>query len=181
MAAAYSETSSAPINDPRNAQAPDTKFFQIGAYVQHMHSGLWLYGAYTDIESDDQFVNGDAGYLNNDSWYIKSGLRRRWHPLGHTVLYAEYQHWNQDALRAYGINNGGAPGGGTCSAFFAECTAETDMWGLGVVQEIDAAAMSLWLTYRNIQADVKDVRGGSTGSVPTEDFQYAKFGALINF
>ncbi len=72
-------------------------------------------------------------------------------------------------------------GGDTCSAFFAECTAETYMWGLGVVQEIDAAAMSLWLTYRNIEADVKDVRGGSTGSVPTEDFQYAKFGALINF
>ena len=180
VAAAYSETSSAPIFDPRNAQAPDTKFFQIGAYVQHIHSGLWLYGAYTDIESDDQFVNGDAGFVNNDSWYIKAGLRRRWHPLGHTVLYGEYQHWNQDALRAYGINGGGG-GGNTCSAFFAECVAETDMWGLGVVQEIDAAAMSMWLTYRNIEADVSDVRGGSTGSVPTEDFQYGKFGALINF
>lgn len=178
-AAAYSETSSAPIFDPRNAQAPDTQFFQVGAYLQHMHSGLWIYSAYTDIETDNQFVNGQAGYVNNDSWYVKAGLRRRMHPLGHTVFYGEYQHWNQDALRAYGINSGG--GGGTCSAFFAECTSETDMWGLGVVQEVDAAAMSFWLSYRNLEADVNDVRGANRGSVPTEDFQYVKFGALINF
>ncbi|MES0385082.1 MAG: porin [Hyphomicrobium sp.] len=178
-AAAYSETSSAPINDPRNAQAPDTQFFQVGAYLQHLHSGLWIYGAYTTIETDDQFVNGDAGYVDNDMWYVKAGLRRRWHPLGHTVLYGEYQRWNQDALRAYGINSGG--GGNTCSGFFAECTAETDMWGLGVVQEIDAAAMSMWLSYRHFQADINDVRGGNRGSVSVQDFQYVKFGALINF
>jgi hypothetical protein len=181
VAGAYSETSSAPINDPRNAQAPDTEFFQIGAYVQHLHSGLWVYGAYTDIESDSA-VLGDPGYVDNDSWYIKAGLRRRWHPLGHTVLYGEYQRWNQDAFFDGPINPGA--GGNSCAftnGFFPECTAETDMWGLGIVQEIDAAAMSMWLTYRNIDADVNDVRGGNRGSVPTEEFQYVKWGALINY
>ncbi|MEI9902378.1 MAG: hypothetical protein WDN31_22445 [Hyphomicrobium sp.] len=42
------------------------------------------------------------------------------------------------------------------------------------MQEIDAAAMSLWLSYRHIQYD-----DNSANSY--EDFQYIKAGALINF
>ena len=33
----------------------------------------------------------------------------------------------------------------------------TQLWGLGVVQEIDAAAMSLWLSYRHIDADIDGI------------------------
>ena len=136
---------------------------------------------YRDWFEDD--VGGlapyDAGFVDNDFWYIQGGLRRRMHPLGHTVFYVEYEQFQNEALFTGPINSGG--GGSTCSAFFAECVAETDMWGLGVVQEIDAAAMSMWLSYRNLEADVSDVAGGNTGSVPTQDFQYLKGGALINF
>ena len=32
------------------------------------------------------------------------------------------------------------------------------MWGVGVVQEIDAAAMSVWLKYRQFGADGQDGR-----------------------
>jgi hypothetical protein len=49
------------------------------------------------------------------------------------------------------------------------------------VQEIDAAAMSLWLSYRHIEADDHNVDAqeefGSSGAT----FQYIKGGALINF
>jgi len=30
---------------------------------------------------------------------------------------------------------------------------EVEVWGLGVVQEIDAAAMSVWIKYRHLSAD----------------------------
>ncbi|MCK5090155.1 MAG: hypothetical protein KAQ88_09255, partial [Hyphomicrobiaceae bacterium] len=76
-----------------------------------------------------------------------------------------------------GAFNGACSSGPTGTENF--CTAEVQMWGVGVVQEIDAAAMSIWLTYRHLEADVNNV-GGIAG-VPTEDFQYVKFGALINF
>ncbi len=56
-------------------------------------------------------------------------------------------------------------------------TGDFDLWGLGVVQEIDAAAMSLWLSYRNIEAD-NDAAGALRTAI---DFQYVKAGALINF
>lgn len=52
---------------------------------------------------------------------------------------------------------------------------EVDVWGLGVVQEIDAAAMSVWLKYRNADATL-DAPG-----VSADDFQYVGVGAIINF
>ncbi len=50
------------------------------------------------------------------------------------------------------------------------------MWGLGVVQEIDAAAMSIWVKYRHLDYD-------NNNSVGTryDDFQYVGMGALINY
>ena len=41
--------------------------------------------------------------------------------------------------------------------------------------------MSIWLSYRHIEADVTDRASGATGDIATEDFQYIKAGALINF
>ena len=55
-----------------------------------------------------------------------------------------------------------------------------------MVQEIDAAAMSLWVSYRHIDADIDG--GGCPMQTPsastlaaTDGFQYLKAGALINF
>ncbi len=53
------------------------------------------------------------------------------------------------------------------------------LWGLGVVQEIDAAAMSVWVSYRNIEAD--DDGTYTAVGARYADFQYVKAGALINF
>ena len=32
-----------------------------------------------------------SAITEQDIWYVKAGLRERWHPLGHTVLYGEYE------------------------------------------------------------------------------------------
>ncbi len=48
------------------------------------------------------------------------------------------------------------------------------------MQEIDAAAMSLWLQYDHFDGSVSD--DDATGTVNSLDsFQLVKFGALINF
>jgi len=139
-------------------QALDSEFFQIGAYAQHIHSGLWIYGAYGDQDTDS---NVQGGMNENNFWYIKSGLRRRWHPLGHTVLYGEYMRTERDLFNGVILDS------------------EVDLWGAGVVQEIDAAAMSMWLTYRHLSGHSNEDGPGTR--VTLEDFQYVKFGALINF
>ena len=95
-----------------------------------------------------------------DTWYFKAGLRERWHPLGHTVLYGEYE----TVSDAYQVESG-----------------DFRLWGLGVVQEIDAAAMSLWISYRNIEADDHSAAAQAAFGSSEANFQYVKGGALINF
>lgn len=166
-------------------------YFQLGAYVEHVPTGVWLYGAYGHIDPNgvtngviftDAAGNALAGgtfaggldRTSGDTYYIKGGLRERWHPLGHTIVYGEYEKFSDatsDTLVDIGV------------------TSSTQLWGLGVVQEIDAAAMSLWLSYRHVSADVSGdgCNNGNAGFVGfdagcgTEAFQYIKGGALINF
>ena len=55
------------------------------------------------------------------------------------------------------------------------------MWGIGVVQEIDGAALSLAvLSSPGMRLDTNGaLAGGIQGDY--DDFQYVKAGALINF
>ena len=55
-AAAYSEATDSNTVDSipqsgRIAQHPDTEFFQVGAYVEHVPTGVFLYGAYGRLDS----------------------------------------------------------------------------------------------------------------------------------
>jgi hypothetical protein len=124
--------------------AADSQYTQAGLYLQHIGTGLFGLVNYGLLEVDG------GGEL--ETWYFKGGLRQRWTPLGHTVLYGEYDNSEVD----------GGP--------------EHEFWGLGVVQEIDNAAMSIWLSYRQFSAD-----GYGGLDADLEDFDMVKFGALINF
>jgi predicted porin len=142
----------------------DSNYFQVGAYVEHVPTGLFLYGAYGHYHEDQLFTTTDG---SADTYYIKGGIRQRWNPLGHTVFYGEY-------LRG---NDGGAaiaPGFNLGVDTFSATDTRLDVWGVGVVQEIDAAAMSVWLKYRNLSFD-------DNSGLQYEDFDYVGMGALINF
>lgn len=144
-----------------------SEYLQIGAYIQHVPTGLFVYGAYGDNEIDDDVNLG--GNSEQDTYYIKAGIRQRWTPLGHTVLYGEYLNNQVD----FDGPNGAFAG--------VNGSVELEWWGLGVVQEIDAAAMSLWLSYRHYEADTDGLTHTATGSTEFDDFDMIKFGALINF
>ncbi len=140
------------------------EYFQFGLYVEHVPTGL--FGLFDYGHLDDNFSVATVNATN--TYYYKAGLRERWHPLGHTVLYGEYhaerrRQSRRELLATSGLDDN-----------------KFQLWGIGVVQEIDAAAMSLWLSYRHLSYDDSFV---SAAGVPTsyDDFQYIKFGGLINF
>ncbi|WP_072391899.1 porin [Hyphomicrobium sp. CS1GBMeth3] len=141
--AVYAEATSNSVFD---ANWGDSEYFQAGAYLQHIGTGLFGLVNYGNIESD--------AFDEAEIWYFKAGIRQRWTPLGHTVLYGEYM--TSDSY----ISNG-----------------DFEWWGLGGVQEIDNAAMSMFLKYREYSLD------GNAGAcaLGCEDFQEVTFGALINF
>ena len=90
------------LNSPRyssvraNNIAGDTGYWQSGLYVEHVATGLWILGNYgREFLSDmprASTLRQRTLRLNDhpDQWYVKAGLRERWHPLGHTVLYGFY-------------------------------------------------------------------------------------------
>jgi hypothetical protein len=145
-------------------------YFQIGAYAEHVPTGLW--GLVNWGRLDDSWSFAPA----TETWYFKAGLRERWHPLGHTVLYGEYLNNNDGAVWALPACAAGTGGAANCSN-----DSTLNVWGLGVVQEIDAAAMSIWLSYRHLHYSDDLLRAGGPAANDFADFQYVKFGGLINF
>ncbi|MEQ1577904.1 MAG: porin, partial [Hyphomicrobium sp.] len=169
VAAAYS--SNVDENVLGGVVARDSQYFQVGAYVQHVPTGLFLYGAYGD-ESSDNVDGGTATRaafgafsVDSDHYYIKAGIRQRLSSLGHTVFYGEYADHNDMGsidLIAAGATN-----------------VELQRWGLGIVQEVDAAAMSIWLKYRNMDASAD--APAAAGLNDLQDIDFVGMGALINF
>ena len=154
--AAYNEVTDAGMGALDNETL---RYFQAGLYLQHVPTGLFVLGNYGYLDSNS--FNGEA-----ETWYAKAGWRTRFNSLGHTVFYGEY------------LNNEGSGSFvnfdplGDGSAFAS--SSELDVWGLGVVQEIDAAAMSVWVKYRNLEYD-------DNSGVGYDDFHYVGAGALISF
>jgi hypothetical protein len=168
-AAAYSE-----ITDENelalNGVLPnkDVQYFQVGGYIEHVATGVFVYGAWGHEETDHLF-NGFA-IPDGDVWYVKAGLRERWTPLGHTVLYGFYGK-NDDKFNPNMIDDG-------------VTGSEMTNWGFGAVQEIDAAAMSLWLHYQRNEGEVDCAFASAVCLAPTTEFEEwdsVKAGALINF
>ena len=176
VAAAYSESTDDNVQGVGAGASfiDETHFFQVGAYVQHVPSGVFVYGAYGHFESklsDLALVLAPGVPIvgeEHEFWYVKAGLRQRWSALGHTVLYGEYKNTEN------GVFPFSAPG-------IFDFDSETEMYGAGLVQEIDAAAMSLWLKYRHVQGDLSLAFLGTAQTFNLDDFDYVALGGLINF
>ncbi|MBY0560383.1 porin [Hyphomicrobium sp.] len=164
-AVAYSESSKSNFNSVNMVQPAGSQYLQVGLYAEHVPTGLFAYGAYGHLNQD----NSNAP--SNETFYVKGGIRQRWNPLGHTILYGEYERAENNSLVA------GVLDGDHIDPTFTGKT-NVKVWGLGVVQEIDAAAMSIWVKYRHINSDLTDIEAGS---IPTDSFQYVGMGALINY
>lgn len=135
----------------------DVQYFQIGGYAEHVSSGLWAYAAYghENIDSVQRVLGSD------DHWYVKAGVKLSLFSIGQTIPYAEYGE-HKDMLA---ITVPDATG------------SEIHRWGIGFVQNIDAAAMSMWVAYRNIDGSID----GGTSAGDLDNYQFIKAGAVINF
>ncbi len=156
----------------------DVGHFQLGGYVEHTSSGLFFYGAYATADNETTASFRGAGQTNpdGDMFYLKAGLKRKVFAIGSTTFYGEYGQ-KDDAFTAgmydAGVNN-----------------TELDHYGVGIVQNVDAAAMQLWVAWRHYDGDVNclDQAVGSCagiglgqGTNSLEDFDLVKIGGLINF
>lgn len=129
FATAYSEATDASISPQ------DSQYFQVGGMIKHLASGLWVHGTWGQNEVDG------VGEHEITGWYVKAGWTTKFSALGNTHFYGEY-----------GNNEDGYDTGVTINGL-AIIGSDADRYGVGVVQEIDAAAMSLWAKWRHHEYD----------------------------
>jgi hypothetical protein len=129
------------------------------ASALHLGTGLFLTFAAGAREW------GFPGISGEDYVYAKSGVFRQFFPLGKTSIYGEYYH-----IRDVGVDPSvGIPGGEESAS----------MWGAGVVQHFDAAAMAVYLAYRHYWAD--DVTDSISLTDHPVELEMVMGGARIQF
>jgi len=201
--------------------APDHEAWGGGLSVMHVPSGVFFQGHYqgVDFGAPGHVASGywgsAGGATKKDAaqWLVQGGIAKNWFGLGNTALYGEYGKaldWGaESAGRAFAGNTStatcvvGGVGGtanATCTSTLQNFTAvngvtdtEMTIWGLGITQNVDAAASTLYLGYRNFQADITctgavgvggvcaGAAGGPAKTLPTEDIHVIVGGAVVRF
>jgi hypothetical protein len=116
-------------------------------------------------------------------WGVKPFWRKAFTPLGATVLYGEFAQYND--YFGLGLANGVASGLPVCAS--ANCTitgSEIERWGLGVVQEIDSAAMHVWLRWQHLDLNdvtIFDITNDVSVKQGFEDLDLIQVGGIIFF
>jgi len=145
FATAYSESTDAGIGGGVTNATNDNQYFQVGGMIKHLASGLWIHGTWGRNYIDD--TPNHAGQPDITGWYLKAGWTSKFSSLGNTHFYGEYGR-NDDAFLVGTAGQLDSTDAGT-----QVVDSQADRYGLGVVQEIDAAAMSLWAKWRHHELD----------------------------
>ena len=126
---------------------------------------------------------------DTDMWGVKPFWRRTWGSmnglgigrLGATTFYGEYAQYNDyyGLALAQGFSN-------TLNDDCVDCaitSSELQRWGLGVVQEIDAAAMHVWARWQHQDLDVsvRDDFDDTHKNPSLDDFDLFQVGGIIFF
>ncbi len=186
-----------------DGQDVDCHAVGMSASVMHVPTGLFVAGAYGWLNDENRrllfALRTDGLLLDADDrdqfWYAQAGIEKNFFGLGKTTLYGEY--FNGDTggnLSGGDVRNIGGffPAFDTATRAFIT-SSNVQVWGVGLVQTIDAAAMDLYVGYRLYSGDVDVVfddltldNGTTTRRISKrnqdlEDFQAVFAGGIIRF
>jgi hypothetical protein len=159
-----------------------TKLLNAGLGLVHVPTGLFAQGEWSRLTVQQQgftgvgVTTGLTAERDATRWHVAAGIGQNWFGIGKTTLYGEYMKSNNFQY-AYGPL-------ATLGALNTVATASTlvsgdgiTTWGLGFNQAIDAAAMDLYVNFRNHKlADPNFAAGVSANSL-----QVVTAGARIRF
>ena len=124
-----------------------TKLANIGLGLKHVPTGLFTQGEYSRLSVEQETLVGTVIGLSSSRdatrWHIAAGIGRNWFGIGDTTLYGEYMR-SENFFFAY--QNVNTTTGLTLGNVSGD---KVSTWGLGFNQAIDAAAMDLYINYRN--------------------------------
>ena len=169
--AGYGEVSDENIGCSTKTTPTDCQLFGAAATVMHVPTGLYVYGGYAQNYDNRVADVGGAGTDATSSlWFVQGGIEQKWIPLGKTTIFGEYRHDDGGSKNgvAIPVGFGGGSLGGTDLNFI----------GAGVVQNIEPAALDLYIQYRHADGDIISTNGTRTS---IDDFDAVIAGALMKF
>jgi hypothetical protein len=146
----------------------DANTTNFSASVLHTGSGLFLQGSHLRFERANTVAAG-AGTDTGTLWHIQGGIAKNWTGLGNTAIYGEYAR-GEDLQAAF-----------SNSTLLNAASSNTyDLWGIGLVQNIDAAAMEIYVAFRNHSLSRIGTAGAEQG-LAVDDIQTVIGGMRIGF
>jgi hypothetical protein len=173
-----------------------------GLSLLHVPSGLFAQGHYMRAEYDDPrapltqtttYWGQVLGHADSTQWLIQAGITKNWFGLGNTALYAEYARnsdWGAGIGTGRNFSAATIPG---AVAVNGVTDTDMDVWGIGVTQNLDAAATELYLGWRHFEPEITctgaataagacaGAAGGPSKRLRTEDFDAVIAGARVKF
>jgi len=161
-------------------------FTQQGGSISVLHSTTGLFVNFGAGEKNDriapQTALGQAGADDDQYfWAVQAGIEKKFFPLGKTTIYGEYYDYQGggNSRQTIVANDALNPGAGSANIW----SSEVEVLGAGIAQGFDAAALTLYLSYRHVEGDVA-LRKTTTGVIfdaPIEDLDLVLGGAVIKF
>jgi hypothetical protein len=184
-----------------NATTSATNCTELGMSggIMHIASGLFVdaaYGQFKDKNRAELYALG--GYTKavtdvDKSWYVRGGIEQKFFAIGKSTIFAEASKNSSGAsLTMVPVAGSGAgairdvTGDLTLPAGVTRImSGEVKMWGIGFNQEIAAAAMDMYVGYKNFSGSAQGdtTTGSATGtkSISFDKFQAVMAGAIIRF
>jgi hypothetical protein len=192
------------------ASRPSVEAWGGGLSVMHVPTGLFVQGHYNAITfGDGSATDGGAcspsaggacvsSYWGQTTtkkqdvthWLVQAGIAKNWFGIGNTALYGEYG-------KATGWGASTDPSGRTftndgLTAVNGVIDTDLTIWGVGITQNVDAAASTLYLGYRNFDADITcrstltncggaGSAAGTVNKLDTETTHVVAGGAIVRF
>jgi hypothetical protein len=154
----------------------------IGLGLMHVPTGLFAQGEYSGIRYAVQNTLAPFALTDDRSasrWHIQAGITRNWFGIGNTSLYGEYMRSENFffATNSYNTAAFAVSTGSPITGNLALSGDKITTWGIGANQRIDAAAMDLYINYRNHKAS--DPNGAAAAGL--KDISVVTTGAIIRF
>jgi len=163
----------------------DCNAIGLSASIMHTPTGLFVSGSWGRIEDKNRDALFGVDVKNKDEhWYLQAGIEQNWFGFGKTTLFGEYGHYETGAGLSFSGGIGAFAAADIQGGLGRLASSEVTVWGLGINQQITAANMDMYLSYRNFEADVRtSATGALAGSAKAnvKDFDAVMMGAIIRF
>jgi len=165
----------------------DIQEWGASAGIKHKPTGLFVFSAYASSEDNDSNTI-NAGVFTGSSmpvmeaWDVEIGIQKEFVALGDSTLWGGYTQAD-DGIGGFGATRSIAPGNIPSVLVPTEITgSHTEKWYVAFDQELEAAAMSLYIVYQHIEGDLDLVDSAlNPVNAPIDGFDVIYTGGRIYF